>query len=140
MTIIGTLCFVGLAVLDIRYALVLAVLAGLFEFIPYLGPILSAIPAVFFAYIDHPWKALAVAIIYFVIQQLENQLIVPKIMQKAVGLNPIIVICAMLIGHMIVPFFGILLAVPATTIAWIFLGDLFQSQTKPDSTTPVNIT
>ncbi len=140
MVIIGTLCFIGLAALDIRYALVLAVLAGFLEFVPYLGPILSAIPAVFFAYTDQPWKALAVAIIYLVIQQLENQIIVPKVMQKAVGLNPIIVICAMLVGHLIVPFFGILLAVPATTIAWIFLEDVFKSKSTPEAApTPVTI-
>ncbi len=133
MLIIGGICFIGLAILGVPYALVLGVLAGFLEFVPYLGPILSAVPAVFFAYAEDPWKALAVVILYFIVQQLENQLIVPKVMEKAVGLNPIVVICAMLVGHTIVPYFGILLAVPATTIVWIFLEDIFKQKQERDT-------
>lgn len=133
MVIVGVLAFIGLFILDVPYALVLACIAGLFEFVPYLGPTMSAIPAIFFAYNDSPWKSVGVLIMFVIIQQLENQVIVPKVMQKAVGLNPIVVIAAMLIGAKIAGFGGILLAVPAATILWIFLEDIFEQKKKIDN-------
>ena len=133
MLIVGTLSFIGLTILGVPYALVLAVFAGLAEFVPFLGPIIAAVPAVFFAFSDSPWKAVGVIIFYTVLQQLENQVIVPKVMQKAVGLNPIVVITVMLVGAKVAGLMGILLAVPATTIAWIFIGDLFQHKVEADN-------
>lgn len=133
MMLVGLLAFIGLALLGVPYALVLAVLAALFELIPFIGPFMAAIPAVFFAYTDSPWKAAAVAIVYVIIQQLENQVIMPKVMQKAVGLNPIVVIVAMLIGAKLAGIVGIILAVPATTIAWVFVEDFFMQKKKLDS-------
>jgi len=134
MFIIGTLSFIGLVILQVPYALVLGLISGFGEFIPYLGPILSAIPAIFFAYTDAPWKSLAVLIMYVVIQQAENHIIVPQVMKKAVGLNPIVVITVMLIGAKIAGIAGVLLAVPATTIAWIFIEDIFQQKKQQDNT------
>ncbi|OGY85886.1 MAG: hypothetical protein A2233_00120 [Candidatus Kerfeldbacteria bacterium RIFOXYA2_FULL_38_24] len=133
MLIIGLLSFLGLFILGVPYALVLAVIAGLFEFVPFLGPIMAAVPAIFFAYTDSPWKAIAVVIMYFIIQQLENQVIVPQVMKKAVGLNPIVVIVVMLIGAKLAGIAGILLAVPAATIAWLFLEDIFQQKKRLDN-------
>ncbi len=133
MLIIGVITFIGLAVLGVPFALVLAVFAGLAEFVPFLGPIIAAVPAVFFAFSDSPWKAVGVIIFYAVLQQLENQVIVPKVMQKAVGLNPIVVIVVMLIGAKIAGLAGILLAVPATTIAWIFFSDIFNRKIEEDN-------
>ncbi len=134
MLIVGTLSFIGLFILQVPYALLLACIAGLMEFIPFLGPIVAAIPAIFFAYTDSPWKAVGVIIIYVVLQQLENQVIVPKVMQKAVGLNPIVVITVMLIGAKVANIAGILLAVPAATILWIFVEDIFQQKKNLDNT------
>lgn len=133
MAIIGTFSFIGLAVLGVPYALVLAVIAGVAEFVPFIGPMIAAVPAIFFAYTDSPWKAVAVIIFYFILQQLENQVIVPQVMRKAVGLNPIVVIVVMLIGAKIAGVAGILLAVPAATIAWIFLGDFFKQKKQMDN-------
>lgn len=132
MLIIGLLSWIVLFTLGIEYALVLAIFAGFAEFIPFLGPLISAIPAVFFAYTDSPWKALAVLIAYLIIQQLENQVIVPKVMNKAVGLNPIVVISSMLVGHLLIPYAGIILAVPAATIIWIFLEDVVKMKRERD--------
>lgn len=128
MLIIGVLVFIGLSILGVPYALLLGTIAGLAEFIPYFGPILSALPAVFFAYTESPWQAVAVIIMFVVIQQSENQIIVPQIMKKAVGLNPIVSITAMLVGVKVAGVFGILLAVPAATILWIFVEDFFQQK------------
>lgn len=125
MLVIGLLSFLALMLLGVEYALVLAVIAGLFEFVPFIGPFLSAVPAVFFAFADSPWKALAVGIAYVIIQQIENQIVVPKVMEKAVGLNPIVVIVTMLIGAKIGGLVGVLLSVPATLILWVFLEDFF---------------
>lgn len=133
MLIIGLLAFIGLSLLHVQYALVLGVVAGLVEFIPFLGPLIAAIPAVFFAWSDSPWKAVGVVILYVVLQQIENQAIVPKLMQKAVGLNPIVIIAVMLVGARVAGLVGVILAVPATTIVWIFLEDLFIEKIKQDN-------
>lgn len=133
MLIMGALTFVGLFILQVPYALVLAVVAGLAEFVPFIGPIIAAVPAVFFAWTDSPWKALGVIIFYTVLQQLENQVLVPKVMQKVVGLNPIVVIAVMLVGAKIAGIIGVLLAVPAATIAWIFIEDIYKEKKKRDT-------
>lgn len=133
MLIIGVLSFIILVTLGVPYALVLACVAGLAEFVPFLGPIIAAVPAAFFAYTDAPWKAIAIIVLYAIMQQVENQIIVPQIMKKAVGLNPIVVIAVMLVGAKIAGIAGILLAVPATTIAWIFLEDIFQHKKEMDN-------
>ncbi|NQU83196.1 MAG: AI-2E family transporter [Parcubacteria group bacterium] len=125
MFIVGLFAFVGLLILGVEYALVLGVLAGLTEIIPYVGPILGAIPAIFLALADSPLKAFFVVILYFIIQQVENNFLVPKVMQRAVGLNPIISIIALLIGAKIAGFVGILLAIPVTTAASVFIKDFY---------------
>lgn len=132
MLIVGVLTGMMLFGLGIEYALVLAIFAGFAEFIPFVGPLISAVPAVFFAYTDEPWKALAVLIFFLIIQQVENQILSPNVMKKAVGLNPIVVIASMLIGHIIVPYAGVLLAVPAATIVWVFLEDVVKLKRERD--------
>lgn len=127
-TVIGVVVYIGLLVLDVRYALVLALLAALFELIPYVGPILSVIPAVLIAFGDSPLKAFSVLILYIVIQQLENNILVPKIMQKATGLNPVASIVALLIGVKVGGFVGALLSIPVATMAAVVLEDLFTKE------------
>lgn len=122
--------FIGLGVLRVEYALVLALIAGVTEFIPYVGPFIGAVPAVLLTLAQDPLKAIGVVILYIVVQQLENQILVPKIMQKTVGLNPIVVIMVMLIGAKIAGVTGLLLAVPTATIIKIFISDFFLEQQK----------
>lgn len=120
--IIFIVTYVGLKILGVEYALVLALLAGLLEVVPYLGPVLGAIPAVFLTLTTGGWfKAMLVLILYVVIQQLENNLIVPKVMAKSVGLNPLVVIVAILIGAQISGVVGALMAVPVATALAVFL-------------------
>jgi predicted PurR-regulated permease PerM len=126
--IIGVMAYVGLLILGVNYALVLALVAAVGEFIPYLGPTLSAIPAIFLAFSQSPVKALFVLILYVIIQQLENNLLVPKVMQKAVGLNPIVSIVALLIGVKVAGFVGIVLAIPVATAVSVVISEIWKAK------------
>lgn len=112
MTIIGLVTYIGLTILQVKYALPLAVLAGLFEVVPIIGPIISLIPA-FFVTAATSWSLGGLTIVlYFIIQQLENNLIVPIVMRRAVGLHPILTLSALTIGGKLGGFLGMLLSVP----------------------------
>jgi predicted PurR-regulated permease PerM len=125
---IGLLVFVALTILRMPYAVTLAILSAFTEFIPYIGPFIAAVPAVLIALTEGGivW-ALIVMGVYYVIQWCENNLLVPLIMKRAVGLSPIAIIFAMLIAlsfpDVIHPILALLLAVPVTTIVTIFLDD-----------------
>ncbi len=126
--IIAVCTYIGLLIIGVKFALVLALIAGVAELVPFIGPILSAIPSLFFALTDSPLKAIFVVILYVVIQQLENNLLVPKVMQKTVGLNPIAVLLVLLIGAKLAGVVGLLLAVPTATIVSIFIEDFIEGK------------
>lgn len=109
---IGILTWVTLTAIGIDFALPLAVIAGILEIIPTIGPIISAIPAIIVALNISIPAALAVAISYFFIQLIENNVLVPRIMQKAVGLNPIVIILAIIIGGKLLGVAGAILSIP----------------------------
>jgi len=123
--IIFSLTFLGLSILGVNYALTLALIAGLTEFIPYLGPALAAIPAIFLAFTQSPMLALFVLILYYIIQLVENNIIVPKLMQKVVGLNPVVSIVVLLIGFKLAGVMGAILSIPVATAISVFLKDIF---------------
>lgn len=124
--VVGLLTFVGLTIIGIPYALGLAMLAGLFELIPTVGPILSAIPAILIAFIQSPLMALAALVLYIVVQQLENNLLVPTIMKKTVGLNPVVTILVLLIGAKFGGLLGMIIAIPITMLIHEFWQDIFE--------------
>lgn len=126
--IIFVLNYIGLTLLGVRYALVLALFAGITEIIPYLGPLIGAIPAVFIALTQSPMLAILVIALYIVIQFLENHVMVPKIMQKAVGLNPVITIVVILVGAKLAGVLGVILSVPVTTAIGVLVGDLLNTK------------
>jgi predicted PurR-regulated permease PerM len=128
MLIIGVLVYVGLELLGMDYALVLGLWAGLTEIIPYVGPILGAIPGIFLALSMSPMDALWVGMLYLVAQQLENNLIVPMVMKRAVGLNPVISIVAVLVGARLGGVVGALMAIPLATAIAVIVSDLFESR------------
>jgi len=113
---VGIAVFIGLSIFGIRYKLILALIAAVFEIIPFIGPLLAAIPAVILGFLKSPIVALWTALVYFVVQQLENTILVPKIMQKAVGLNPVIIIISLLIGAQLLGFAGVILAIPIAAV------------------------
>ena len=113
MTVIGTFTFIGLTILGIPYALPLAIIAGLLEAVPNIGPTLSSLPAIAIAlFTMSPTTAALVILLYVVIQQLENNLIVPKIMAKAADVSPLIAIIVIITGLKLGGVVGTLLAVP----------------------------
>jgi predicted PurR-regulated permease PerM len=126
--IIFVLTYLGLSLLGVEYALVLALIAGLFEIVPFLGPLMSAVPAIFLSFMQSPSKAIFVAILYLVIQQLENNLIVPKVMGKATGLNPLVVILSILTGARIGGIVGALLAVPVAIAISVYIESFMSSR------------
>lgn len=121
--VIGSLSFIGLKILGVEFALTLAVIAGILEIVPIIGPTVSAIPAVFIAFTQAPILGFAVLILYVIIQQLENHIIVPKVMEKTTGISPVVVILALLVGAKLLGILGIILAVPISLIVSVFIDE-----------------
>ena len=122
--IVGVLVFIGLSIFGIRHRVLLALLAALLEVIPFVGPLLAAVPAVLLGFLKSPIVALWTLVVYAVVQQIENHVIVPNIMRRVVGLNPVVVIIALLIGGELAGVPGIILAVPVAVVAVELLKDL----------------
>lgn len=112
MAIIGLMTYLGLQALGIPYALPLAVIAGLLEAVPNLGPTIAAIPAILIGLTVSPYVGLGALILSIVIQQLENNLIVPKIMESATGTEPLVTILVLLVGFTLGGVTGAILAMP----------------------------
>lgn len=112
MLAIGVLDGIALAILGVPYALTLAVWGGLTEVIPYIGPWLGLVPALIIAFTISPVKGLLVLLAFVAIQQLEAQFLAPKIMGKAVGLSPVIIILSLLAGAKLMGILGVIIAVP----------------------------
>lgn len=122
------LTYIGLTLLGVKYALALALISGILELIPYVGPILSGSLAVFLNVLDDPIKGLLILALYVVIQQTENHILVPKVMQKTTGLNPIVSIIALLIGAKLGGVMGIILAIPVANIISVFVNDFMDQR------------
>ena len=112
MIVVGVMSYIGLSLLKVKYVLSLSIIAGILEVAPIIGPVISAIPAFFVAASSSWFMGFSAIALYFLIQQLENNIVVPYVMRKAVGINPIITLIALTIGGKLGGFFGILLAVP----------------------------
>ncbi len=130
MCFIGVLVYVGLTVLRVDFALPLAIIAGVLEIVPMIGPIVSAIPAVLVALATSPLLALSVVALYFIVQQVENNLVVPLVMRKSVGLPPLLTITALMIGARLAGLAGAVLAVPIVLVLQVMLGALLTKSPK----------
>lgn len=128
MIIIGVTTWIGLSLLRIQFALPLAVLAGLLEIVAIIGPIIAAIPAIVIALVQYgsPIPALGVAALYILVQQFENTLIVPKVMERAVGVHPLAIILALLIGGSLFGIIGAVLAVPIAATVQVVIEDIHE--------------
>jgi putative heme transporter len=122
--IVGSLVWILLASLGVENAFALAILAALLEFIPFLGPIIASIPAIIIGLTISPLTAVIIAIGYSIIQQIENHLLAPKIMQRAIGLHPLLVILAIFVGGRLMGIFGALLAIPFTAVVSVIIEEL----------------
>lgn len=130
--IIGTTAAIGLFFLGVPYFYVLALIAGVGELIPIVGPILSAIPAVAVAFTVSPTMALGVAIFYFLQQQLENHVLVPKVMSRQVGPSASFVIIALLIGGSLLGIVGAILAIPTAAILQVLFEEAMPEASSTD--------
>ncbi len=131
------LTYIGLSILGVKYALFLALIAGLLEVVPYVGPFLAAIPAVFFALIQSPALVVGVIILYVIIQKTEGYVLVPKVMEKTVGTSPLVVLLALLVGFKLAGILGLLLAVPLAGAITVVIAELFhETPTERVANTP----
>ena len=121
---VGLMVYVGLSLLNVKYALLLGILAMVLENVPMVGPVLSAFPGLILAFTQSPTLGVWVLVFYIAVQQIENNIFVPLILRKTIGLNPVTVIIALLVGGKIAGILGMLLAVPVAVIIVEILDDL----------------
>lgn len=114
--IIGTLSGIAMYIIGIKYALVIGIIAGITEIIPYFGPIIGAVPAIIIGLFQSWQLSIKVVIVVFIIQQIESNIISPKIMGDSIGLYPLTIIFVILAGGHLYGIIGMLLAVPITAI------------------------
>jgi putative permease len=133
--IVGTLTWVGLYFLDVPFTLVFAVIAGVGELLPTIGPLLSALPPMLVALANDPMQALWVALLFLAVQQLEDNLIVPLVMSRAVDIHPLSVTFMVLAMGTLFGVLGALLAVPSIVILKTLYQELYQARHVSDADT-----
>ncbi|WP_250125677.1 AI-2E family transporter [Chroococcidiopsis sp. CCMEE 29] len=143
MIVIAVVSFIGLSVLGVPLPFVNAALAGLLEFIPNVGPVLSVVPPMLLALLDAPWKAGAVLLLYIAIQQFESLVLVPLIMKQEVDLMPVFTILAVVVFASFFGFLGLFLAIPLLIVTQICLRevlvkDVLNKWQRQDSSTAEN--
>jgi predicted PurR-regulated permease PerM len=129
--IIGAATLVGLWAIGVPYAVLLALVAALGETVPMIGPIFSAVPAVIVAFFQSPLQGFLTLGLYVVIQQLENSVIVPRVMSRAVALNPLAVIVALLAGAQLMGITGAILSVPVAAALAVVLDEVRRERCSP---------
>lgn len=134
---VGIFAFIALSILGVRSALVLAVFAALVEAIPMVGPFLGAIPAILIALLDSPEKALLVALAFVILQQIEAQILVPKVMERQVGLSPLYVLLAITMGNLLGGLLGAVIAIPIVAAAKIIVREFLIAPTVEARKFPV---
>lgn len=112
MFLVGLANYIGLLIIGIPFALPLAILAGLLEIIPYIGPIIAAIPAIIIGFGISPVIGLAVAGLALLIQQLESYILIPRVMEKSVGVNPVITLFSLAVGFRVAGIVGMIISIP----------------------------
>ncbi len=128
--IIGTIVGVGLWLLGVPYALALGLLAGVLEIVPFIGPIIAGVAGVVVALSQSLIMGVLTLLFYVVVQQVENHALIPNVMKKATGLNPLVTLVAVLLGGRLAGLVGVILSIPVATVISIFLADFF---TKPST-------
>ena len=124
MLVITLLSWLGLSLLGVKLSLANALLAGLLTFIPNIGPVLSCIPPIALALIDAPWKAIAVLILYILIQQIESNLLTPLVMKQQVSILPVITLLAQATFAVFFGFIGLFLALPLAVVAQVWIEEV----------------
>jgi predicted PurR-regulated permease PerM len=131
MVVIGVVSTIVLLVLRVKAPFALGLLAGLLEFVPTIGPVLSAIPAIAMGFLDSPEKALSVTIAYIAIQQTEGQVLIPMLMKGGIDLPPVLTILAQAVMAMLFGFLGLMTAVPLLAAIMVPLRILYVEREGP---------
>lgn len=118
---VGVASGISLIILQVEFAILIGIIAGITNVIPYLGPIMGGVPAAVIAFLDSPMKALWVVLAFVVIQQTESSVVSPRIVGQRVGLHPTMIILALLVGGSLWGFVGLLIAVPLAAILKVFI-------------------
>lgn len=134
MIVIGVVTTILLFVVDVRAALPLGVIAGIFEFIPNIGPMLSAVPAVLMGFVDSPQKALLVVGLYWGIQFLENNLLIPYLMKEQLDLPPALTLMAQVVMAFVFGFLGLFVAIPLLASVVVVIRTFWVESGPMDST------
>ncbi|QQG42581.1 MAG: AI-2E family transporter [Candidatus Giovannonibacteria bacterium] len=129
--LVGVMVFLGLTILNVKYAISLAILAAIFEIIPVFGPVMAAIPAVAIAFIQAPLSGLMVLGLFIIVQQFENHLIYPLVVRKTIGVPPLLVVISLVVGGTLGGFYGIILSVPIASVLVEFLNDVAAKKARP---------
>lgn len=122
--IIGVLTFLILSIIKVKFALVLGIFNGILNIIPYFGPIIGGIPAIFIALMESPTKALYTVLGVFILQQIEGNILSPKITGDSTNMHPIIIIILLLVGEKLGGFMGMIVAVPIGVIIKVIYEDI----------------
>ncbi len=122
--VVGVMSSIGMLIIDLPFWLIVGMIAGVFNMIPLIGPYIGAVPGIIIAVTTGGGvsKAIWVAVVMTIVQQIDNHFISPIVMQRAVKLHPAVVMLALLAGGTLGGFFGLLLAVPATAVVKIIVG------------------
>lgn len=128
--VIGIVVGIGLWILGVPYALSLGLLAGVLEVVPVIGPIIAGVFGVIVALSQSFFLAVITFAFYVVVQQVENHILIPNIMRKATGLNPLVTLLAVLLGGRLAGVAGVILSVPVATILSIAVSDIFDSKQR----------
>ncbi len=115
-TIVGVLVFVGLSILGVEYAAILGLLAGLFALVPIIGPLLGAVPGLLVTLANSPEMVVWVAVVYIVVQLLENYVISPRIHGGAVRLNPVVIMITLVLASEVAGLWGVIVGVPLVAV------------------------
>lgn len=134
MVLVGLLTGLGLWALDVPAALALGLVAGLLEFIPFIGPIIAAIPGILLAMLIDPITALWVALLYLIVQQLEGNVISPIIQHHAVELPPALLLFSLVAAGLVFGILGVLLAEPLTAVLFVLVKRLYVRETLHTAT------
>ena len=120
--------FIGLSLLGVPYALAIAFFGGLMEILPYIGPVLAAIPAILVGVAYSPGLGLAALVFYLIAHQLEAHIIAPQVMKRSANLNPVVLIIAILVGIELGGPLGVIVAVPITMVLSVFVEDILEKR------------
>jgi predicted PurR-regulated permease PerM len=130
--VVGILTGIGVKLVGMDYALLIGIICGVFDLIPYFGPVIGAVPSILLGLTHSPIMGLKIAIVIIVVQQLESDVISPKLMGDSVGLHPLLIVFVLLAGGELAGFWGMLFSVPIAAVLRVILRHIYFRLVAPD--------